>query len=150
MTSILTKPLRLLTTKLVVALGAVMLWPTAAQAAPNVDISIRTPVLAVSSYSGQRYSNQRRSRSYGIRNNRSFRNNGYYNGYRNNGYRSSRYITAPRYYGSLALGGSRSCRSVTKEGYWDGYPALIGGRECYDRYGRAYISPNSRYLIRYY
>ena len=148
MTSILTKPLRLLTTKLVVALGAVMLWPTAAQAAPGVDISIRTPVLAVSSYSGQRYSNQRRSRSYGIRSrnlNRNFRNNGYYNGYR-----SSRYSSAPRYRGSLALGGSRSCRNVTKEGYWDGYPALIGGRECYDRYGRAYISPNSRHLIRYY
>jgi len=161
MNSTLTKPLRLLTTKLVVALGAVLLWPSAAQADTDIDFSIRTPVLSISSYSNQRYSHPRRYRHSGRysqrhqnrRYHRGYRNHGYRNrGYRNNSYyyqRAPRFNTAPRFYSGLQLGGSRGCRNVTKEGYWDGYPALIGGRECYDRFGRAYISPNSRHLIRY-
>lgn len=60
------------------------------------------------------------------------RNFGYL-GYRNNG---SRY--AP------------SCRRVTKQGYWRGHPARVGGLQCTDSRGYSYIKPNSRYLIRYY
>ncbi len=81
-------------------------------------------------YSGGRFSNRGYSnRSY------SNRNRGYQRSYRssyNSGYRGA------------------SCQRVSKRGYWHGRPALIGGSECLDSRGYAYIAPNSRYLIQYH
>lgn len=91
----------------------------------------------------------RRGRSRGFSrgrfSNRGFssRNRGFQRGFRsrfNSGFRSS--------YNSGYRGAS--CQRVSKRGYWHGRPALIGGSECLDSRGYAYIAPNSRYLIQYH
>jgi hypothetical protein len=46
---------------------------------------------------------------------------------------------------------ARACHATYKDGYdYHGRPARIGGTMCYDRFGRAYIVPGSRYVIRYH
>ena len=44
----------------------------------------------------------------------------------------------------------RDCHRVVKKGYFNGRYAKIGGTQCYDRYGNAYIVEGSRYPIHYY
>ena len=44
----------------------------------------------------------------------------------------------------------RGCHFVSKEGYWHGRPAIIGGTLCYDAHGNGYIVKGSRHLVRYY
>ena len=46
-------------------------------------------------------------------------------------------------------GYSRNCRRVSHWGYWNGYRALVGSRQCTNSRGYVYRVPNSRYLIRY-
>jgi len=45
---------------------------------------------------------------------------------------------------------ARGCQRVSKQGFWNGRRASIGGRQCIDARGYSYIVPNSRYLIRYW
>ena len=94
----------------------------------------------------KRYRHHRQG--YRSRNHR-YRGNGYR--YRGNGYRYSPRARTDfhRYYRSNR-GSNLGCRRVSTRGYWRGYPALVGGRQCFDRYGRAYIAPGSRFLIRYH
>jgi len=51
------------------------------------------------------------------------------------------------YYGRYP---AASCHRVSRDGYWRGRPAQIGGLKCFDRYGRAYIKQGSHRLLRYY
>jgi len=75
-----------------------------------------------------RFSNRNRFRSNNFR-----RNNFRSNNFRSNNFRSG-----------------SSCRRVEKRGVWGGERALIGGTQCFDRNGSAYIVPNSRFLVSYY
>lgn len=54
------------------------------------------------------------------------------------------------YYSTPRTNFSRGCQRVSKAGYWNGYRATIGGRQCIDSRGYSYIVPDSRYLIRYW
>jgi hypothetical protein len=47
-------------------------------------------------------------------------------------------------------GHGTDCHSVNKIGYDDGYKAKITGTQCYDEYGKAYIVPGSRYVLKRY
>ena len=42
------------------------------------------------------------------------------------------------------------CQQTSKTGYHHGRKAQIGGTMCYDRHGRWYIVPGSRYVMHYY
>ena len=57
------------------------------------------------------------------------------------------YGQAYGYYGRYP---AASCHRVSRDGYWRGRPAQIGGLKCFDRYGRAYIKQGSHRLLRYY
>lgn len=70
------------------------------------------------------------------RSNRNFRSN---RGHLNNRYRRS----------SSRLNYGGNCRRVSRWSYWNNRHALVGGRQCVNSRGYAYIVPNSRYLIRY-
>ena len=153
MSPITEKTTRLFTAKIAVALAALLLWPAAAQADRGVNFSVRTPVLAVTNVSHRGFSHQRRFNNFGTRRNRGFRNRGFRNrGFRNHQFFSQRSpgFIGNRGFNGSRFNGSRGCQNVSKEGYWDGRPALIGGLQCFDSYGQAFISPNSRHLIRYY
>ena len=65
------------------------------------------------------------------------------NRFRNNTFRSNNFR-------SNNFRGGSSCRRVEKRGVWGGERALIGGTQCFDRNGSAYIVPNSRFLVSYY
>lgn len=118
-----------------IGMGCLLALPASADTA--VRVQLNTPGLQLATYGRDRYRSHRYDRRY---RHRSFSNRRHYNSrYRSRGYRGG--------YNTYA---GASCQRVSRRGYWHGRPALIGGRECIDRRGYAYIPSNSRYLIRYY
>lgn len=86
---------------------------------------------------------------------------GHHRGYRDHYYRHRQH----RHYGGPVFGNphryrhhryhgysnhARNCHPVSKNGFWHGRHAKIGGTMCYDRYGNGYVISNSRHLIHYY
>jgi len=53
-------------------------------------------------------------------------------------------------YSSPRANYSSGCHRVSRDGFWNGRRASIGGRQCIDSRGYSYIVPNSRFLIRYW
>ena len=80
--------------------------------------------------------------------------------YRPKGYGHKSRYGYSGYQGSHSYGGayvnqghsgyySGGCRSVYRIDYWNGHKARIGGTECFDHYGKPYIVPGSRHVIKY-
>jgi hypothetical protein len=42
-----------------------------------------------------------------------------------------------------------NCQATVGTGYYQGRPAQFGGTMCFDRYGRGYVTPGSRYFMGY-
>lgn len=151
-------------------------WALAAPASADsrVHVGLNSPVLKVAGFNNNRRSFRNRGFVNRGFNNRRFNNRGF----NNRGFNSRRFNNRGFNNGSIvgfglglglglstgnAYSGSRynnnsyssgysgnSCQRVSKRGYWNDRPALIGGRQCIDRDGYSYIVPDSRHLIRYY
>jgi hypothetical protein len=63
-------------------------------------------------------------------------------GYRHNRYYPAKvvYVAPPR----------RACTRIRRDGWYNGYPALVSNRICYNGYGEAYVQRGSKRLVHYY
>lgn len=143
----------------VIGLGWALALPASANT--QVHVGLNTPGLQAVGF----HNNRRSFRSRGFTNrrfnrgiNRSFNRRGFSNrGFNNRSgltlnFSNRNFISGNSGFRSGYSSGfsGSSCRRVTKRGYWNDRPALIGGRQCFDGDGYAYVVPSSRHLIRYY
>jgi len=144
-----------------IGLGWALAAPASADA--RVQIGFDNPGLQVVGYNNNHHRRSFHSRGFAKGNyhrnfnRRGFTNRSYYNrpsltlNFSNRGYYSRNRGYNRGYNSGYSAGfAGSSCQRVSKRGYWHDRPALIGGRQCIDRDGYAYVIPSSRHLIRYF